>query len=114
MSLPGLDSFFPERVIRLFESAQIFCDNLLLAPNGIDAFHDRPDVDGLVLSLIILRSRGLQETEGTTIHLHVVYGRIAFAVDEAQEVWLTAMEIGMCELDGLGIIVGVQEALLEG
>ena len=82
MPLPSFDSLLPESIIRLPESAQVLGDNLLLTPNSIDTLHDRPDIDGLALALIILGDRCLEETERTAIGLGVVCWRIAFAVDE--------------------------------
>lgn len=109
MPLPGLDSLFPESIVRPLERIQICGYDLLLMAYGVDSFYNGTNVDSLSGKFAILRS--LEETR--SLLGKRVAGWMAFALDKGKQVGLTAVEVGVSELGRLSVMVHSEQALLE-
>lgn len=112
--LTGGDSFFPEGVVGLLERREVGGNGLLVTLDGRHAVHDGIDVHKV--------ARGdAREGVGVVGRIGHVDGRIfilamgglLLALDEAEEIWLTTVKVGVFEVPWFGISVALENALLQ-
>ena len=114
MALSGGDGFLPEGVVGLLEGTEVCRDGLLVALDGSDAVDDGVDVHEVALGDVcegIGRGGGIVHVDCGVFALAVC--GLLLALDEAEEVWLAAVEVGVFEVPWFGISVALQDALLQ-
>ena len=111
---PGAWSAADGRIVGLLERREVGGDGLLVTLDGRHAVHDGIDVHEV--------ARGdAREGVGVVGGIGHVDGRIfilamgglLLALDEAEEVWLTTVKVGVFEVPWFGISVALENALLQ-
>lgn len=115
VALSSSHRLLPERVVGLLQCTKIGRDGLLVPLDCSNPIDDRVDVHEMA-------GRDIGEgIGGMTCGIVHVYGDVVgltvrgllFALDEAEEVGLAAVEVGVFEVPWLGISVALQDALLQ-
>ena len=115
VALASSHSFFPERVVRLLQGTEIGRDGLLVSLDCSDTIDDGVDVHEMTRSDVREGIRGVTRSimhiEGAVVGLAV--RGLLLALDEAKEVGLATVEVGVFEVPWFGISVALQDALLQ-
>lgn len=115
MSLTRGDGLLPKRIVGLLEGTELGRDGLLVALDGGDTVHDGVDVHEVARGHVGERCGG---GGGGVVHVEcgvvgLTMGGLLLALNEAEEVWLAAVEVGVFKVPWFGIGIALENALLQ-